>query len=59
MEKSPEAFRYELVDEDGEPVGDLAHDGDDLEVGDIVSCNGHMFEIRELDDSTLHVRRVI
>jgi hypothetical protein len=59
VEKSPEAFRYELVDEDGEPIGDLAHESDDLEVGDIVSCNGHMFEIRELDNSTLHVRRVI
>jgi hypothetical protein len=52
VEKSPEAFRYELVDEDGEPIGDLAHESDDLEVGDIVSCNGHMFEIRELDNST-------
>jgi hypothetical protein len=59
VEKSPEAFRYELVDEDGGPIGDLAHDGDDLDVGDIVSCNGHMFEIREVVDSTLHVRRVI
>jgi hypothetical protein len=59
VEKSPEAFRYELVDEDGEPIGDLAHDGDDLDVGDIVSCNGHMFEIREVDDGVLQVRRVI
>jgi hypothetical protein len=58
-EVQAEVFHYELVDDDGEPIGDLAHESDDLDVGDIVPCGGHVFEIREIVDSVLHVRRVI
>ena len=52
-------FRYELVAEDGEQLGDLTSDHGTWEVGDLVPCRGHMFEIRAIEDSTLHVRRVI
>jgi len=54
-----EVFHYELVAEDGEPIGDLAHESDSLEVGDIVPCGGHVFEIREIVDAVLHVPRAI
>jgi hypothetical protein len=54
-----QVFHYALVDDEGEPIGDLAHESDDLDVGDIIPFEGHVFEIREIDDSTLHVRRVI
>jgi hypothetical protein len=30
-----------------------------FEVGDLVPCGGHMFEIQAIEDTTLHVRRVI
>jgi hypothetical protein len=53
------AFRYELVGEDGESIGDLTSDTGSWEVGDLVPCSGHMFEIRAIEDTTLHVRRVI
>jgi hypothetical protein len=53
------AFPYELVGEDGEPCGNLMSDTATWEVGDLVPCGGHMFEIRAIDDTTLHVRRVI
>ena len=59
MQRQTEAFRYELLDEGGEPVGDLAHESDVLDVGDIVPYGGHVFEIREVYDTVLHVRRVI
>ena len=52
-------FRYELVGEDGEAVGDLTSEQGSWEVGDLVPCSGHMFEIRTIEDSTLRVRRVI
>jgi lysyl-tRNA synthetase class II len=54
-----EVFHYELVDEHDLPIGALAHESNDLDVGDIVPCDGHMFEIRAVDEATLHVRRVI
>ncbi|MHB8641316.1 MAG: hypothetical protein ACYDA3_00290 [Gaiellaceae bacterium] len=54
-----EVFHYELVDEHGVPIGALAHESDDLNTGDIVACDGHMFEIRTVDETTLQVRRVI
>jgi hypothetical protein len=53
------AFRYELVGEDGESIGDFASDKDTWEVGDLVPCSGHMFEIRAIEDRKLHVKRVI
>jgi hypothetical protein len=53
------AFRYELVGEDGESIGDFASEKDTWEVGDLVPCSGHMFEIRAVEDTKLHVRRVI
>jgi len=53
------AFRYELVGEDGEELGDLTSEKNTWEVGDLIPCRGHMFEIRAIDDTTLHVRRVI
>ena len=53
------AFRYELVGEDGESIGDVTTDKGPWEVGDLVPCSGHMFEIRAIEDTTLHVRRVI
>jgi hypothetical protein len=52
-------FRYELVAEGGEPIGDLTSEDGSLEIGDLVPCGGHVFEIRTIEDSTLHVRRVI
>ena len=52
-------FRYELVGEGGEPLGDLTSEKDSWEVGDLIPCRGHMFEIQSIDGSTLHVRRVI
>jgi hypothetical protein len=52
-------FRYELVAEDGDPIGDLTSEEGALEVGDLVPCGGHVFEIRTIEDTTLHVRRVI
>ena len=52
-------FRYEVVAEGGEPIGDLTSEEGSLEIGDLVPCSGHVFEIRTIEDSTLHVRRVI
>jgi hypothetical protein len=52
-------FRYELVGQDGESLGDLTSEEASWEVGDLVPCGGHMFEIRAIEDTTLHVRRVI
>jgi hypothetical protein len=52
-------FRYELVTEDGEPIGDLSSEEGSWEIGDLVPCSGHVFEIRTIEDSTLQVRRVI
>ena len=53
------AFRYELVAEDGGAIGDLTGEENSWEVGDLVPCGGHMFEIRTIEDETLYVRRVI
>jgi len=52
-------FPYVLVGESGEPLGDVTSDMSTWEVGDLVPCSGHMFEILAIDDTTLHVRRVI
>ena len=52
-------FRYELVAGDGEPISDLTSEQDSWEVGDLVPCGGHVFEIRAIENTTLHVRRVI
>jgi hypothetical protein len=52
-------FRYELIGDSGEPLGDFTSEKASWEVGDIVPCRGHMFEIRTIEDSTLHVRRVL
>jgi hypothetical protein len=52
-------FRYELVAEDGEPIGDLATEEESWAIGDLVPCAGHVFEIRTIENSTLQVRRVI
>jgi len=52
-------FRYELVAEDGDEIGDFTSEESSWEIGDLVPCGGHVFEIREIEDSTLHVRRVI
>ena len=52
-------FPYELVSETGEPLGDFSSEKNTWEVGDLVPCRGHMFEIRAIEDKTLHVRRVI
>ena len=52
-------FRYELVAEDGEPIGDLATEEGSWTIGDLVPCAGHVFEIRTIENSTLQVRRVI
>jgi hypothetical protein len=52
-------FRYELVAEGGEPIGDLTSEEASWEIGDLVPCGGHVFEIRAIEGSTLQVRRVI
>ncbi len=52
-------FRYELVAEDGDAVGELTSEQASWEIGDLVPCGGHVFEIRTIEGSTLHVRRVI
>jgi len=52
-------FRYELVAEDGEPIGDLATEEGSWAIGDLVPCAGHVFEIRTIENMTLQVRRVI
>ena len=52
-------FRYELVGDDGESVGDLTSEQASWEVGDLVPCGGHMFEIQTIEDARLQVRRVI
>ena len=48
---------YELVGDDGEIVGDLT--AEEVAIGDLVPCHGHMFEITSIENGTLHVRRVI
>jgi hypothetical protein len=53
------AFRYELVAEDGDAIGDLTSEESSWEVGDLVPCGGHMFEIQTIEGTTLQVRRVI
>jgi hypothetical protein len=53
------ALRFELVAESGESLGSTTCDDGAWEVGDVVPCGGHMFEIRAIEDRTLHVRRVI
>lgn len=53
-------FRYVLVAEtSGELLGDATSEHGSWEVGDLIPGHGHMFEIRLIEDSTLHVRRVI
>jgi hypothetical protein len=52
-------YRYELIAEGGEPVGDLTSEEGSWEIGDLVPCGGHVFEIRAIENGTLHVRRVI
>jgi hypothetical protein len=52
-------FRYELVAEDGEPISGLTSEQDSWEIGDLVPCSGHVFEVRAIEGTTLHVRRVI
>jgi hypothetical protein len=52
-------FRYELVAEDGDAIGDLTSEQGSWEVGDLVPCTGHVFEVRAIDGTTLQVRRVI
>ena len=52
-------FRYELVAEDGERVGDLTSEEGSWTIGDLVPCAGHVFEIRTIENMTLQVRRVI
>ena len=53
-------FRYALVAEtSGEPLGDTTSEHGSWEVGDLIPCHGHMFEIRLVEDSTLYVRRVL
>ena len=46
------SFRYELVSEAGESLGDLSSEKASWEVGDLVPCSGHMFEIRAIEDTT-------
>ena len=53
------AFPYKLVGETGEPLGEFNSEKGTWEVGDLIPCGGHMFEIRAIEDMTLHVRRVI
>ena len=48
-------FRYELVGEDGEQFGDLTSEEASWEIGDLVPCSGHMFEIRAIENATLRV----
>jgi hypothetical protein len=53
-------FRYELFDEAGEALGNVTSEQEAWEVGDLVPCGGHVFEVLLVDeDSVLHVRRVI
>ena len=52
-------FRYELVAEDGERIGDLATEEGSWTIGDLVPCAGHVFEIRTIENTKLQVRRVI
>ncbi len=42
-------FRYELVAEDGDSIGDLTSEQGSWEIGDLVPCGGHVFEIRTID----------
>ena len=53
------AFRYELVTESGESLGLLTSEHDSWEVGDCVSCSGHVYEIQAVEGEVLRVRRVI
>jgi hypothetical protein len=53
------AFRYELVTESGDSLGLLTSENDAFEVGDCVSCNGHVYEVQAVDGDVLRVRRVI
>jgi hypothetical protein len=59
VQRQTEVFRYELVDEEGEPIGNLSSEDGAVDVGDLVPCGGHVFEIREVYDTVLYVRRVI
>jgi hypothetical protein len=53
------AFRYELVSESGESLGQLTSEHDSFEVGDCVSCSGHVYEVQAVEGDVLRVRRVI
>jgi hypothetical protein len=53
------AFRYKLVAASGELLGDLTSERDSWDIGDLVPCSGHVFEVRAIEGTTLHVRRVI
>ena len=52
-------FAYTLVSEEGEHVGDVAHEEEPRVTGDLVGCGGHTFEVLRVDGETLSVRRVI
>jgi hypothetical protein len=52
-------FRYELYDEAGEALGGMTSEQEAWEVGDLVPCGGHMFEVLLVIEDELHVRRVI
>ena len=52
-------FPYVLVGESGEPLGDVTSETGTWEIGDLIPCGGHVFEIRAIEETTLHVKRVI
>jgi hypothetical protein len=52
-------FRYELFDEAGKALGGVTSEQETWEVGDLVPCSGHMFEVLTVVEDELHVRRVI
>ena len=52
-------FPYVLVGESGEPLGDVTSETGTWEIGDLIPCAGHVFEIRAIEETTLHVKRVI
>ena len=52
-------FAYTLVSEEGEHVGDVVHEEEPREIGDLVGCGGHTYEVIRADGEVLSVRRVI
>jgi len=52
-------FRYRLVTEDGEPVGDFASAEATWAAGDLVPFRGAIFEIVSVDDAVCYVRKVL